>query len=220
MGLADLFSDSNEQKARNALIRGYKQGEQRAGDALGQGYSDLKDAYGNAIDVYSPYADAGGSATSLYADALGLNGAEAAAAAQGKFSASPGYQYAVDQALQSLERRASSRGALGGGGLSADSLNTVYGIANQDYGSWLDRLNGLSGQGLQAANGQSGVYTGLGNAGYQYGSDLGNLYWNSETGQANANADYQKGKDQTGANIFGAITGGLSLGAKILGLGG
>lgn len=220
MSLWDLFSSSNERQAKDALVTGYQKGEQRASGALGTGFTGLTGDYSSALSELSPYADSGKAASGLYSDALGLNGAEGNARATGAYSASPGYQYGVDQALQALERSASSRGMLAGGGTSSDILNTIYGRANADYGSWLDRLSGQQTLGANAAGSRANILTNEGNARYQYGSDLGNLYNTSELGQAGAQADYLKSKDQTGANILGAVFGGLSLGSKMLGIGG
>jgi hypothetical protein len=220
MGLFDLFSDKNEAKARDLQVQGYRTGESRAMDYLGQGMGALRGNYASALDEYAPYAQSGQAASSLYSDALGLNGSDGSGRAVSAFQSSPGYDYAVNQALQAVERRASAQGQLGSGQTTLDTLGAVHGLADQDYGSWLDRLNGQQTVGMNAAAGRAGIDTGLGNAEYTYGTNRGDLAYNTETGIGNANADYEKNKDQTGANIFGAITGGLSLGAKVLGLGG
>lgn len=212
MALIDLFSDRNEKAAADAT----KAGIATAKTDLSGGMDALRTNYGRASAAYDPYAAAGGKAVGTYSDALGLNGAAGNDAATAAFRAGPGYDFALNQGLQALQRTASSRGALGGGGLSADILDYATGTADKSYGSWLDRLNGLTGTGLQAASGQAGVATGLGGAEYGYGSDVANL----DTGAAKADATYEAGKDATGANILGAVTGGLSLGAKLLGIGG
>lgn len=220
MGLLDLFSDSNEKAAMVDQKTALKKAQTSATGALTSGLNNATQSYTDALGYYSPYSQTGIQASGLYSDALGLNGATGAANAQSAYTASPGYQYATDQAIQALERRAGARGELAGGQTGLDTINAVYGLANQDYGSWLDRLYGQQGVGLNVAGAQAGIKTGLGNKQYGYGQDVANINWNTETGIGNAKAGYQTGKDQSGANIFGAITGGLSMGAKLLGIGG
>jgi hypothetical protein len=78
----------------------------------------------------------------------------------------------------------------------------------------------LNTQGVGIAGSRAGIATGQGAAAYDTYGNRANIGWQAETGIGQANAEYQKSKDQTGANIFNAITGGLSLGGKLLGIGG
>lgn len=220
MGILDVFSDKNEKAAAQSAERGYTQGLTSGTTYLNDALQNAKGDYASALGVYQPYATAGTNATGLYSDALGLNGAEGSANAKSMFSASPGYQYSTDQAIQALERRAASQGQLGSGQTGLDTLASVYGLANNDYSSWLDRLSGLSSQGLSAAGGQAGAYGGMAGAELSAGSALAGLNYNAWSGIGNAYSDYEKSKDNSGANIIGAITGAASLGAKALGLGG
>lgn len=220
MGLFDLFSDKNEKAGMQDYTKSVQKGAKEAGGYLEGGIGNLRTQYGSALDEYSPYAESGRAATGLYSDALGLNGAEGNTRATGAFQTGPGYQFAMDQGLQALERRASSQGRLAGGQTSLDTIGYAQGLGNQEYGSWLDRLNGQQGMGMDAAAGRAGIQTGLGQAEYGYGADRGNLAYTSNEAIGNAKRDYQIGKDQTGANIFGAITGGISMGAQLLGFGG
>jgi hypothetical protein len=219
MGLFDLFSSGNEKKAANAQKSGINLGRTAAFGQLDKGLGAYDQYADEAQGYYQPYADQSARASSSYSDALGLSGPEGNARATAQFQTGPGYGFAMDQGLQQLERRASSRGALGGGGLTADSIGYAQGLANQEYGSYLDRLQGLNTQGVGIAGNQAGIATGQGAAAYDTYGNKANIDWSAETGIGQANAEYQKSKDQTGANIFGAITGGLSLGGKLLGLG-
>src|SRR5690606_40585715 len=62
----------------------------------------------------------------LYKDALGLSGAEGSAAARERFQTGPGYEFAMSQGLDALERRAAARGQLNSGGTSLDTLTFAH----------------------------------------------------------------------------------------------
>lgn len=220
MALKDLFSDSNEDQAMQARIKGIQAGQEAATNQLTAGYNAAAGDYSKALGLYDDLSALGKSGSSMYGNALGLNGAEGNAAATSAFQTSPGYDFALDQGLTQLERRAAARGMLGSGNTSLDSIAYSQGLANQEYGGWLDRLSGLTDLSNNVAGAQSGILTGRGNLAYNARSTLADLYNTSAIGQGEAKANYLEGRDATGANIFSGIMGGVSLGAKLLGLGG
>lgn len=110
---------------------------------------------------------------------------------QNQFQQSPGYQYAVNQALQNVQNNASARGLLESGSVMREMTDRAQGMASQGYNDWWNkqnsafndyqnRLAGLAGGnvgGDQAFNlGQS-----LGQNTYQTGSDVGTLFGNQGT---------------------------------------
>jgi hypothetical protein len=220
MGIGNVFSDANERRAAEAQQTGLTTGMNLGSTYLDEGLKKANVDYAGALDSFSPYATSGASANTAYADALGLNGQPGNDNARQMFSASPGYDYSVDQALQAVERRASSQGQLGSGQTGLDTVNAAYGLANNDYNGWLDRLGGMSSQGLQAAGGTAGVQGNMAAADLATNAGKGEYSWKGYTGIGDAQSDYEKGLDQSGMNTIGAISGGLSLGAKALGLGG
>lgn len=62
----------------------------------------------------------------------------------GSFSGSPGYQFALDQGLQGVNRSNSRQ--RGSGNALAALTKYATGLATQDYGNQVDRLGRLSGQ--------------------------------------------------------------------------
>jgi len=82
----------------------------------------------------------------LYADANGINGAEGNARAVGAFQAGPGYGFAMDSGMQALNRSASAAGMLPSGNTLAAATTFGQGLANQEYGNWLGRLSGYTGE--------------------------------------------------------------------------
>lgn len=141
----------------------------------GTGYIDKSDAdargyLGDARDLFASLAgESGGlSGLNLLGDALGVNGDAGSGRAREAFQTGPGYEFALDQGLDALERRASAQGRLTSGQTGLDTINYAHGLADQEYQNWLGNLSGYGGQ-------QAGVYTGAigGKAGAL--SDLANL---------------------------------------------
>jgi hypothetical protein len=218
MSLLDLFSDKNEQKAADALKAGYQTGKKDAYGAIDKGVSGANEDYAAALGLYQPLAQTFSKGSQTYADALGLNGADGNARATSAYQTGPGYQFALDQALQAVNRGASAQGQLGSGQTSLDTMKAAYGLADQDYGNWLERLSGYDGKALGTANSQSNIYGGMAGMDYNAGTAKAGYGWNAATGAAGAEADFQKGKDQTGANIIGAALGaGKSLAGMFTG---
>src|SRR5262249_30273196 len=108
---------------------------------------------------WSSVADLGskyGKATNLYQDALGVNGTDAGAAARGAFQTSPGYEWARDQATDQALREANAKGiSLGGNAVDAVTRLSSN-LANQEWGKWLDRLQGFVSPELQATTSAAG----------------------------------------------------------------
>lgn len=150
-GRTDLQTGLNQQfgligRGRDAALSEVDRGYRAA-----NGYLDT------AARGYDPYVQAGGAATQLYSDSLGLNGADGNARAVSAFQAGPGYTWAVDQATDAAARKAASLG-LAASGNTLDAITRLsQNLANQEYGGWQTRLSGLSGQGLQATGAQAGV---------------------------------------------------------------
>jgi hypothetical protein len=217
MGLMDLFSDKNEQKAADALKAGFQTGKKDAYGEIDKGLAGANQDYASALGGYAGLSDTFNKGSTMYANALGLNGADGNAAATGAYQTGPGYQFSVDQALQAVERRAGAQGQLGSGQTGIDTINQAYGIANKDYGSWLDRLGGYDAKALGTADSKANIYGDMAGMDYGAGTAKAGYGWNAATGQANAQAGFEAGKDQTGANIIGAALGGLSSAGKIFG---
>lgn len=183
----------NSQQQVDALLRGAQgTGESaltgaRADQllALQQGYgtarSDIGAGEKAAVARYDPYAETGLKAWGAQADAAGLGGQEGYDRAFAAFRASPGYQYRVEQAQDQAIRgaNASGQGVLSGNTLS--ELTKLSGnLADQDYGAWYGRLQGMGDRGFQAANAQAGIEQDTGRAqgqlAYSYGQGQSGVY--------------------------------------------
>jgi hypothetical protein len=222
MGFLGALTGSDVGKATKAaanqnkgLITGFQTtgnniintGEQKSGAALD-----------SAIGAYAPWVGTGTDANNLYADAIGLNGTEGNARATGAFQTGPGYEFALDQGLQAAERGASAGGMLGSGNLLTALTEYGQGTANKEFNSWLDRLNGVSGQGLSAAGGQAQGYgakadlyqgTADDRLGLESGVTQGLLGVNNQIAQAKEAQTSAKG-----GFLGGLLKGGIGLATK------
>lgn len=128
--------------------------------ALAQGYADYNTnmdkasgfydkAYGQ-YDQLNPWVQGGAKAQGMYADALGVNGQGAAQGANSVYFDSPVWQQINDRSQNALMRYQNSRGGIGSGAALAAGSNTAY----QNYGNWLNQLQGLGSQGGQYATQQ------------------------------------------------------------------
>lgn len=191
---------------------------------INTGEAKSEGALNSAIGAYQPWVDSGTAANTMYSNALGLNGTEGNAAATGAFQTGPGYQFALDQGTQAALRGASAGGMLNSGNTLTALSQYGQGLANQEFGGWLDRLSGVSSQGLNAASGQASQYGNLSNL-YQLGtSNRLDLESNVTKGQMDANAMWAQGKEAQnsakGGFLGKLVNGGISAlsGGKVGGL--
>ncbi|XNY05202.1 hypothetical protein ACMFL9_12025 (plasmid) [Sinorhizobium meliloti] len=207
---------ANATKKNRALIGGF---ERQGGNIINTGENKSAGAINRAISGYDPYTTAGRDATSMYSNAVGLGGAEGNAAATGAFQAGPGYNFALEQGTNAALRGASAAGMLNSGNTLTALSQYGQGLANQEYGSWLDRLKGLSSQGLSAAGGQASALGGLADL-YQGTADdrlgLASNVVQARMGNNNQLAQIREQQAASQGGFLGnLISGGLSLGTKL-----
>ena len=132
---------------------------------------------GGIQDVTGDYLDLGKRGAGLYADAMGLGGEDGVGRAREAFTTGPGYQFAMDQGQQAIERLGSKYGRGNSGNTDLDMLRYATGFADQNYGDWLTRLGGYNdmytggvdrdvagrGLGLDFESGLSSAYMGANN---------------------------------------------------------
>lgn len=127
------------------------------------------------------------------------------------FQATPGYQFQMDQGTAAVNALAGARGGLDSGRTRQDLLTFGQGLANQEYGNYLNRLSGMAGTGFSAAGatanaatnaaaGVSNALGGIGNAQSAGAIGAGNA-WQNAFGNLAGLSQYQKGV--TGQNSFG-----------------
>lgn len=212
LGLDAGKATMNAAKQNDALIGRFSQ---QGKTLIKEGEKKSANALNTAIGGFQPYVDAGNSAVTMQSNALGLNGAAGNEAATGAFQAGPGYQFAMDQGTQAALRGASAAGMLNSGNTLTALTGYGQGLANQEYGGWLDRLAGQSQQGLQATTGQANGYSGLSSL-YQGTTDdrlgLASAVTQGRMGNNNQTAQGQEANKAAGASLFGNL---LSAGTKL-----
>lgn len=183
----------------NAII---DQGSNAAGGYLQQ-----------ATDMYSPLAKLATGTAGLYGDALGVNGADGSARAKDAFTTGPGYDFAMDQGLQAVGRRRSAGGSWDSGNTDIDTLGFASGLANQEYGSWLDRLANPGSVISSAIPGMTGALNNQANLATGTASQRLGLTGEVASGRMGANNQFAQGEEANKAGI-------ASLGSNLLGMAG
>jgi len=222
MGIFDIFTGDSAKKAAEENKQLLQQNQATGTATLQQGQNSAIGALDKSAGLYGDLASKYGKASSLALDALGVNGPEGNARATSAFQAGPGYQWNVDQALQGVLRNNNATGGVAGGNTLAALSDRAGNMANQEYGSWLDRLNGYVSPELSATGGQAGsiaseapVYTGT-------AANIANLGTNTTNGVANQNTQAANAEMQGSGNLWGlglnlaklgvgALSGGTSL---------
>lgn len=158
---------------------------------------------GMAQNAYNPYIQAGQAQLpglqDQYSQLMNDPGARMNQIGSG-YQQSPGYQFAVQQALQSSGNAAAAGGMAGSPQHEQQNMTLANNLANQDYNQYLTNALGLYGQGLQ---GSQGLY----NMGYKASDSLADMLANTYGSQANLK--YAGGANQNAANsgFWGGLMG-------------
>jgi hypothetical protein len=204
-----------------------QQGQAGALGSLENGYARAAPQYDAAQAMFDPYAAGGGAAFTTQQNALGLGGPEGYNQAVATFQESPGYKYAVDQALDGVRRGASVTGF--GGNEWAALADRAGNMANQEFGNWYNRLNGIADRGYNATSSQASIEKGEGDLGYRLGSDQAGVYTGTSSNLSNAISDRTKaitgaansalaGDQKADNNVFNGVLSVANLGSKLFGL--
>ena len=219
MGLFDIFSSKNAERAAADRIAGINRGYDLATGAVQGGLNNANQYYNQAYGAWTPLAGQGTAAGSAYADALGLNGAEGNARAQAAFQNNPGYQFQLQSGLDAIDRGAAARGRVQSGNTLAAEQQYGANLANQGWSNYLTAFNPLLSQQTAAAQGQAGALTSQAGANYLGGVQLGQYGWQKGTGIGDAQAAADLAKNQASANLWGVLLNGAKLGSNLWGYG-
>lgn len=176
----------------------------RAAGVAAQGYQDASQTEGAAQTginaAYAPYQAAGTTALGQYSAAM--NGDYSG------FNNSPGYQFAMQQGVNAIDRSAASKGSLFSGGTGRALTNYGQGLAGNQYQSYLSNLMGMIGVGQNATNSvsQSQFNTAAEQGQNNIGANAAEA--SGITGKANEMSNATNSLISIGAGIAGGIAGG------------
>jgi hypothetical protein len=207
MGIFDIFSTDDQQKAAQDQIAGINAGYGQLSDLFGQGRGALSTNYAQALQPFQQNFNTASGGVNAYANGAGANGGAGVADALKAFQNSPGYQFQLNQGNENILRNQAATGQLNSGATNVDLLKYGQGLAGTQFQNYMQNLLPFLNMSQNSAAGMAGVNTGLGN---QLNSSLmnqGNAAYGAQTsiGNANANADLA-GLTQSG-NIMGMIGG-------------
>lgn len=126
-----------------------------------------------------PWVTSGTAANTQQSNLLGLNGQDAADTAMKSFQSSPGYQFSLTQGLRGVDAGAAAKGMLRSGATLKAEDTYASGLANQDFGNYMDRLNKLSTTGESAGVNQASTDTSA-------ASNQSSIYGNTAGGVSNS----------------------------------
>jgi len=176
-------------------------------DALTQGY-------GQAQGIFQPGYNIGQGGAQAYADITGAAGQAGQDRARALFQTDPGYQFARDQALQATERQSGTGGFQGSGNVLAALEDRASGLAQQQYGNYVQRLAPFLPYSALTAGQLGGAYTGQGTALAGNLVDQGKLGYGTQAGIGSAQAAGTLGAAQARSGEIGSA---INLGTRLLG---
>ncbi len=214
-----MFTGDSAREAADQNSALLRQNQATGTATLKQGQTDSLASLDRAGGMYAPLSAKYGAGTGMYLDSLGVNGPQGNTRATGAFQAGPGYQYAVDQAMDQTRRAAARDGSLQGGNTLAALSDRAGNMANQEYGNWQTRLGGLIAPEFQATAGQAGAEMGKVPVYGNTASGIAGLGTNTTNGINSQNTQAANAEMQGSSNLwnFGlqaataAATGGTSL---------
>jgi len=217
----DLFTNDVAKDAANDKITGLNAGYGQASGLYQQGRDALTSNYAAGLKPFESLSTLGTNGANAYGDATGANGASGYANAVNSFQQNPGYQFALNQGLQSIDRGAASRGMVTSGNTLNAEQQYGTGLANQNYQQYVQNLQPYLQQQTTAsvagAQGEGTLLSNLGNSLNSSYGNQGNLAYNTQAGIGNANAAADLARGAAANNVMSAVGQGISLGTKLLG---
>jgi hypothetical protein len=116
------------------------------------------------------------------------------------FTASPGYQYRLDQGLRGVENSAAAKGILQSGGTLKGIDREAQGLAAQDYNDQFNRMMSIASGGQQAA-------TSTGQFGMETGRSIADLLTQAGNAKASGYIGSANAISQGIGNVFSSIAG-------------
>lgn len=132
---------------------------------------------------FAPYREAGGNALQALMYERGLG--DQPTGYQG-YMATPGTQYAMQQAQRGIDGSAAAQGSLFSSATLDRQQQNAYGIAQSGYNDYINGLSGIAGMGQSSAAMQATAAGNLGTANSNALANMGNAQSAGIIGQSNA----------------------------------
>ena len=114
------------------------------------------------------------------------------------FQQSPGFKFAMDQALQGGNHAAAAGGMAGSPQHEQQNMQLATNLGNQEYNNWMQNALGMYGQGLQGQQGMS-------QQGQQAGQSMADMIAQTLAQQANLAFQGQSQQNQNKNDMWGNI---------------
>jgi hypothetical protein len=147
-GLTSFFGGRSAKKKAEEAARLQYEREKAAAEESRRAGLDFKTDLTGYADAYDPYVATGLQANDAYGRLL---------QDPSSVRSLPGYQFLQDEGIRGLDASAGAHGMLKSGRGAKDLLRFSQGLADQTYGSQLDRLFRGSQAGMQATGAQTGM---------------------------------------------------------------
>jgi hypothetical protein len=116
------------------------------------------------------------------------------------YTASPGYQYRLDEGLRAVQNSAAAKGILQSGGTLKGIDREAQGLAAQDYNDQFNRMMSIASGGQQAA-------TSTGQFGMETGRSIADLLTQAGNAKASGYIGSANAISQGIGNVFSSIAG-------------
>jgi hypothetical protein len=176
--------------------------------------------YNNPASAAQPYLNQISGANQQYLNPYNQIGQQAGGSLQGQYNQllnnpggmlnkigqgyhqSPGFNFALSQALHGANQGMASGGMAGSPMAQQQNMGVATGMANQDYYNWLNNATGMYGKGLQGMQGMYGI-------GENAGNNMANNISQALSQQAAYGYAGQNAANQNQASGWGDIFSGL-----------
>ena len=222
--VSDLYGTSLGE-ANKSIDSGIAGASQALGGGIAGANRTLGDIYGQQREMLDPYLQAGRQGLDMLTQAVGPGGSLSGtfkAPTADEARATPGYEFAVSEAMKALHRSAAAQGSLQGGGTLKAITQYAQNLADTNYQNVFNNALTTFGANRNATLQNLSALTGVGEFGTgQFNSaamNAGNRQAeNIMQGNASLAQVYQQGAGEKARNIFNtaaeqgaALTGGAN----------
>lgn len=227
MGIWDTLMGNSAAEASNRAAQDTYGKQLQAGNTIRGAGDQYQGELSGLSKAYNPYVQSGNSALARLLGGLGLSGGDSQEAFTEGYRGLPGYQSGLETGTTAALRGINASGMSNSGRALKALQRFGSDYEDQRVGSYLDRLTGLQGQGLQAtgaqtglqaqgAQGRLGAYTGAGQQDFNSAGTVGQGQIAGEQARSDALGRLIGAGTYLGGSLLGGGFG-KSLGTKLFG---